>query len=80
MPDWDLSDIPGSVVTRAQQDMDFALRLLNQATRAEALNDPGLDLTDEQRSELSSRLDGIASMSFQEAIQMLRDRGTKTLM
>jgi hypothetical protein len=80
MPEWNLSDIPGSVVNKAQQDTDFALRLLHQDTRDEALNEPSLDLTDEQRQELSSLLDEIASMSFREAIQTLREQGTTTLM
>jgi hypothetical protein len=80
MPDWNLSDIPGSVVTKAQQDMDFALRLLHRDTREDALNDPALDLTDEQRQELYSLLDDIASMSFEDAIQRLRDLGTTTLL
>jgi hypothetical protein len=80
MPDWNLSDIPGSVVTKAQQDMDFALRLLHRDTREEALNDPALDLTDEQRQELYSLLDDIAGMSFQDAIQRLRDQGTNILL
>jgi hypothetical protein len=80
MPDWSLSDIPGSVVTKAQQDLDFALKLLHQDTRADALNEPDLDLTAEQRSELSSILDDIANMSFEQAIQRLRDLGNTTLM
>jgi hypothetical protein len=75
MPEWSLSDIPGSVVFRAQQDMDFAFRLLNAESRDEALSDPDLDLTDEQLRELSSRLAEIARMSFLDAIRMLRDQG-----
>jgi hypothetical protein len=59
-------------VVRAQQDLAFALNLLQEGTRADALNDPSLELTDEQRAELSPILDEIASMSFQEAIQRLR--------
>lgn len=80
MPDWNLSDIPGSVVTKAEQDLDFALRLLDPARREEALNDPSLNLTDEQRRELSPLLNEIANMSFQEAIQRLRAVGNTTLM
>jgi hypothetical protein len=78
MPEWSLSDIPGSVVCRAQQDMDFAFRLLNAESRDEALSDPDLDLTDEQLRELSSRLAEIARMSFLDAIRMLRDQGGMT--
>lgn len=80
MPDWSLSDIPGSVVTKAEHDLDFALKLLHRETRADALNQSELGLTDEQRSELSSILDDIASMSFEEAIQRVRDVGNTTLM
>lgn len=75
MPEWSLSDIPGSVVLRAQEDTDFALRLLHRDSREEALGDPDLGLSDEQLRELSPILDEIASMSFQDAIQMLRDQG-----
>lgn len=77
MPEWSLSDIPGSVVLRAQEDTNFAVRLLHQDTRAAALTEAGL--TDEQRSALSPILDEIASMSFQDAIQMLRDEGGVTI-
>jgi hypothetical protein len=75
MPEWSLSDIPGSIVYRAQQDADFALRLLHQESREEALSEPGLDLSDEQLRELSPVLDEIAQLSFQDAIQMLREQG-----
>lgn len=73
MPQWSLSDIPGSVVLRAQEDTDFALRLLHRDSRAEALIGADLDLSDEQLRELSPILDEIARMSFQEAIEMLKD-------
>jgi hypothetical protein len=75
MPDWSLSDIPGSVVLRAQEDTDFALRLLHRDSREEALSDPALDLSDDQLRDLSPILDEIANLSFQEAIQMIRDQG-----
>jgi hypothetical protein len=75
MPDWSLSDIPGSIVFRAQQDADFALQLLHRDTREEALRHPDLDLTDDQVNELSPILDDVAQLSFQDAIQMLRAQG-----
>jgi hypothetical protein len=75
MPDWSLSDIPGSLVLRAQEDTDFALRLLHRDSREEALSDPALDLSDDQLRVLTPILDEIANLSFQEAIQMIRDQG-----
>ena len=77
MPEWSLSDIPGSVVLRAQQDTDFALRLLHRDSREEALSE--LDLTEEQLRDLSPILDEIANLSFQDAIQMIRDQGGVSL-
>jgi hypothetical protein len=73
MPEWNLSDIPGSVVLRAVEDTDFVLRLLHRDSRREALSDASLGLTDEQQRELSSHLDEIARMSFADAIQLIRD-------
>jgi hypothetical protein len=72
MPDFNLSDIPWSVVIKAQKDPDFALQLLNPATRDEALS--GLGLSEEQLSDLRPILDEVAGMSFQDAIQQLRDQ------
>jgi hypothetical protein len=74
MPEWSLSDIPGSVVFRAQQqeDSDFALQLLNADSREDALS--GLGLSDEQLRELRLILDEVARMSFQDAIQQLLDQ------
>jgi hypothetical protein len=72
MPDFNLSDIPWSVVLKAQEDPDFALRLLDTATREEALS--GLGLSEEQLGDLRPILDEVARMSFQEAIQTLRDQ------
>jgi hypothetical protein len=74
-----LADIPGSVVVRAQQDMDFATRLLHRDTRDDALNDPSLGLTEDERSDLSGRLDDIAAMSFQDAMERIRDAGVVCL-
>jgi hypothetical protein len=74
-----LADIPGAVVVRAQHDMDFATRLLHRDTRDEALNDPSLRLTEDERTELSSRLDDIATMSFQDAMERIRDAGVLCL-
>jgi hypothetical protein len=79
MPEWSLSDIPGSLVYRAQQDTDFALSLLHRGSREAALRDADLGLSDEQLGELSRILDEIASLSFQDAIQMLRDQGGVTI-
>jgi len=64
-----LAYIPGALVVRAQQDTDFAVRILNRETRADAVGEAGLAFTD----ELDARLDEIAQMSFQEAIQTLRN-------
>jgi hypothetical protein len=74
-----LDAVPGAVVERAQNDLDFAVRLLNRDTREEALDDPSLRLTREERSELSSQLDEIAAMSFADAMQRIRDAGVVSL-
>ena len=74
-----LSGVPGSVVVRAQHDMEFATRLLHRDTREDALNDPALRLTEDERSELSARLDDIAAMSFQDAMERIRDAGVVCL-
>jgi hypothetical protein len=79
MPEWSLSDIPGSVVLRAQQDADFAVRLLHRESRRDALGDDDLGLTDEQQRELFPILDEIAQLSFRDAIRMLRDQGSVVL-
>jgi hypothetical protein len=70
-----LSDIPQRVVERAQQDMDFSLRLLNRETREDALNEPGLDLTEDELGPLLVALDDIAGMSFREALRALKGAG-----
>jgi hypothetical protein len=80
MPNFNLSDIPWSVVIRAQEDTDFALRLLDTASREEALSDPDLGLSDEQMRDLRPILDEVARMSFQEAIQTLRDEAGVSIM
>jgi hypothetical protein len=67
-----LADIPGELVVRAQQNMEFALRLLDQARRQEAINEAGLSLTEDQLTKLNVALDHIASMSFQEVLQALK--------
>jgi hypothetical protein len=72
MPDIDLSAIPGSVVLKAQEDPDFALSLLDTATREDALRDLGL--SDEQVHDLLPILDDVAQLSFQQAIQQLQDQ------
>ena len=75
-----LADIPGELVVRAQQDVEFALKLLYQGSREDAIRDAGISLTDEQLSKLHSALDQIASMSFQEALQALKDVGVTRMM
>jgi hypothetical protein len=72
VPEINLSAIPGSVVLKAQEDPDFALRLLDTARRQEALT--GLGLSEEQLQDLLPILDDVAQLSFQEAIQQLRDQ------
>jgi hypothetical protein len=72
VPDINLSAIPGSVVLKAQEDPDFALQLLDTATREDALRDLGL--SDEQIQDLVPILDEVAKLSLQEAIQQLRDK------
>ena len=75
MEDGYLSDIPAELVVRAQQDMNFALRLLNQATREDALREAGLELADDELGKLHAALDYIASMSFQDVLQALKNVG-----
>jgi hypothetical protein len=70
-----LVGIPGAVVVRAQQDLDFAVRLLDRDTRDDALRDAGLD--EGAREAVSRRLDEIAEMSFQDALQALRYAGVR---
>ena len=74
-----LGDIPGALVVRAQHDMDFALKLLHRDTRDEALADASLRLSPDERERLSSLLDEIAAMSFQEALEKIRDVGVTNL-
>jgi hypothetical protein len=80
MGDGYLSGIPGELVVRAQQDTDFALRLLHRESREDAIREAGLDLADEQVSQLHESLDQIANLSFQEALEALRDVGVTRLM
>jgi hypothetical protein len=79
IPDGHLTDIPGDLVVRAQQDMEYALRLLHQDTREDAIREAGLDLTDEEQSRLQASLDQIAKMSFQEVLEALRNLGVANL-
>jgi len=74
-----LNGIPGSVVVRAQSDTEYALRLLHQDTRADALNELGLGLTEGAMAELNATLDAIAGMSFESAIEQLRNAGIACL-
>ena len=75
----DLGDIPGAVVVKAQNDMDFALKLLHQDTREAALADASLRLTEDERYRLSSVLDEIAAMSFVDALEKIRALGVTNL-
>jgi hypothetical protein len=70
-----LVGIPGALVVRAQQDVDFAVRLLDRETRDDALREAGLD--ERLREAVSDRLDEIAQMSFRDALQNLRYSGVE---
>jgi Tat protein secretion system quality control protein TatD with DNase activity len=74
-----LTDIPAELVVRAQQDLDYALRLLHRETRAAAIGEAGLDLTAEEQNSLYASLDQIANMSFQDALEALRKVGVLNL-
>jgi hypothetical protein len=77
MGDGILSYIPDDLVAKAQQDMDFALRLLNRETREYAIQEAGLVLAEDELGRLHETLDQIAGMSFQEAVQTLKDVGVR---
>jgi len=68
-----LADIPGELVIRAQQDMDYAIRLLDSERRQEAIAEAELSLSEEQLAKLNNALDSIAQMSFQDVLQALND-------
>jgi hypothetical protein len=68
-----LADIPGELVVRAQQDMDYAIRLLDSQRRQEAIAEAELSLSEEQLAKLNDALDSIAQMSFQDVLQALKD-------
>jgi len=68
-----LADIPGELVIRAQQDMDYAIRLLDSERRQEAIAEAELSLSEEQLAKLNNALDSIAQMSFQDVLQALKD-------
>jgi hypothetical protein len=73
-----LHNVPGVLVVMARQDADFGARVLNPETREEALREAGLveeDYDDDFLHDLNSELDEIARMSFQDAMQTLRDEG-----
>lgn len=67
------SRLPPSVVAKTQIDLDFALRLLHRETRAAALRDPTLELSEEEQAECYRILDVMAQLSFVEAVEQLRD-------
>ena len=80
MDDGYLADIPSELVVRAQQDLDFALKLLYQANREDAINEAGVSLTADELEKLHASLDQIAGLSFQEALQALKDVGVTRMM
>lgn len=75
-----LADIPSELVVRAQQDMEYALRLLDRERRQDAIDEAELSLTDEQLTRLNAAFDYIASMSFQKVLQALKDIGVTRMM
>jgi hypothetical protein len=75
-----LADIPSELVVRAQQSMEYAIKLLDRARRKEAIDEAELSLTDEQLTKLNAALDSIANMSFQDVLQALRDVGVTRMM
>jgi hypothetical protein len=80
MDDGYLADIPSELVVRAQQNMEFALKLLYRASREEAIREAGVSLTEDELGKLHTALDQIAAMSFQEALQALKDVGVTRMM
>jgi hypothetical protein len=75
-----LADIPSELVVRAQQNMDYALRLLDRERRQEAIDEADLSLTGEQLTRLNAALDYIARMSFEQVLQALKDVGVTNMM
>jgi hypothetical protein len=69
--DGQIPGIPQELVERAQNDTDYALRLLNRESREGALREAGLDLSGDERIQLDRRLDEIANLSFQDALEQL---------
>jgi len=80
MEDGYLDDIPSELVVRAQQSMEFALKLLDPETRAAAISDAGVSLTADESDKLDSALNRIAAMSFQQVLQALKDVGVTRMM
>jgi hypothetical protein len=73
-----LHNIPGVLVVMARQDAAFGARLLNPDCRKDALRDAGLTAEEfgtDYIEELHGRLEEIAQMSFQDAMQELREEG-----
>ena len=75
-----LADIPSELVVRAQQDMEYGIRLLDRDRRKAAIAEAQLSLTDEQQDKLDVALDYIADMSFQKVLQALKDIGVTRMM
>jgi hypothetical protein len=74
-----LEDIPEDLVNLAQNDLDFAVKLLHRDTRGEALSDKRLTLSDQARRDLSDRLDEVANLSFVDAMEKIRSAGIRQL-
>ena len=74
-----LNDIPAELVIRAQQDTDFAFRLLNRDTREAALGEARLGLAEDELGRLHEALDYVASMSFQNVLQALKNVGATNM-
>ena len=67
------ANILEELVRRARGDLDFTLRLLHQESREQAIREVHPNLSGDQMSELDAYLDGVANMSFQEALERFRD-------
>ncbi|MGY1603661.1 hypothetical protein [Geodermatophilus sp. SYSU D00815] len=65
--------LPAGLLARAESDRDFALALLHEETRAGALADPELGLPVAEQRELFPVLGRIAQLSFEDAVEQIRD-------
>lgn len=67
------ANIQEELVRRARGDLDFTLRLLHRESREDAIREVHPKLSGNQLSELHARLDDVANMSFQDALERFRD-------